>query len=78
MEIKMPKEAESLADKWIHSNRKSIIGVSYHLVHKEGEVWMVKGEVEMAKGLLGTEREEFELKVSAKTGKILNVQVSEA
>ena len=71
MEIKMPKEAESLVDTWIHSNRKGILGVNYHSVQKEGAVWTVKGEVEMAKGLFETEREEFEIEVSAKTGEIV-------
>jgi hypothetical protein len=71
MEIKMPKEAESLVDKWIHSNRKGILGVNYHSARKEGDVWRVKGEVEMSKGLFATEREEFEIEVSAKTGEIL-------
>jgi len=70
-EVKMSKEAESLVDKWIHSNRKGILGVNYYLVHKEGEVWRVKGEIEMAKGLFATDREEFEIEVSAKTGEIL-------
>jgi hypothetical protein len=45
--------------------------VNYHSVQKEGAVWTVKGEVEMAKGLFATEREKFEIKVSAKTGEIV-------
>jgi hypothetical protein len=71
VKIKMPKEAESIVDKWIHDSRDGILGVNYHSVHKEGELWKVKGEVEMARGLFATEREEFEIEVSAKTGEIL-------
>jgi hypothetical protein len=70
MEVKMPKEAESIVDKWIHQNRRRVLGVNYHSVLRKGDTWQVKGEVEIKTGLFSTRREEFSMSVDARTGEI--------
>lgn len=69
--INLPKEAESIVDKWIHQNRRGVLGVNYHSVLREGNAWKVKGEVEIKEGLFSTKREEFLMEVNAETGEII-------
>lgn len=70
MEIELPKDAEALVDHWIHSNYRGVLAVNYFSVHKKNGYWLVKGEVEIKQGVFGTKREEFCMKVDAKTGKV--------
>jgi len=71
--IDQPKEAEIVADLWIHENFKNVMGVSYGMVAKHGEDWEVKGEIEIMAGLFETKRVPFEMKINTK-GEILEIR----
>lgn len=71
MKIKRGKEAEALVDKWIHDEHKGILGINYYSVIKDKDIWKVKGEIEIAKGIFSTIRKEFDIKVDSKSGEIL-------
>ncbi|NOZ58626.1 MAG: hypothetical protein GXO66_03490 [Euryarchaeota archaeon] len=71
--IVVPKDAETIADTWVHSNMKNVIGVSYGIVAKHGEAWLVRGEVELWKGLFESEHVGFEMEISDE-GEILSVK----
>jgi len=71
--IVVPKDAETIADTWVHRNFKEVIGVSYGIVAKHGETWHVKGEAELWKGLFESEHVGFEMEISDE-GEILSVK----
>ena len=71
--IVIPKDAETIADTWVHRNLKNVMGVSYGIVAKHGEAWLVRGEAELWKGLFETERVRFEMEISDE-GEILKVE----
>ncbi len=70
MEIELPKDAEALVDQWIHGNYRGVLAVNYFSVHRKKDYWLVRGEVEIKKGVFGTEREEFSMRVDPKTGRV--------
>ncbi len=72
--IVIPKDAETIADTWVHRNLKNVMGVSYGIVAKHGEAWVVRGEAELWKGLFETERVPFEMEISDE-GEILKVEI---
>lgn len=72
MKVELPKDAESIVDKWIHENLRGVLAVNYHSVLRRGDTWQVKGEVEIKTGIFSTRREEFQLAVNSKTGEILD------
>lgn len=58
------KDAESIADAWMHARNRGILGISYWTASKEGEDWVIQGEVELAQGLFATQRKEFKVRVT--------------
>lgn len=70
MEVELAKDAEALVDSWIHSHYSGVLAVNYFSVQRENDSWEVKGEVEVKTSLLGTKREEFSMKVDARTGEV--------
>ncbi len=74
--VEIPKDAEIIADTYIHENFKEVMGVSYGTVAKHGDVWEVKGEIEIMAGLFETKRIPFSMKISP-SGEILEVKQGE-
>jgi len=71
--IDIPKDAETVADVWVHNNFKEVMGVNYGMVTKHGKDWEVVGEIEIMAGLFETKRVPFEMKISTK-GEILKIK----
>ncbi|WP_457555241.1 hypothetical protein [Candidatus Pyrohabitans sp.] len=71
--IVIPKDAETVADTWVHRNLKNVIGVSYGIVAKHGDAWLVRGEAELWKGLFESEHVAFEMEIGD-DGSILRVE----
>lgn len=74
--VKIPKDAEIIADTYIHDNFKEVMGVSYGSIVRHGNAWEVKGEVEIMAGLFETKRIPFKMKISP-SGEILEVKQGE-
>ncbi len=75
--ILIPKDAETIADAWVRSNMRDVLGVSYGVVAKHGEHWLVRGEAELWRGLFESERVRFEMEISP-AGEILRVSTEPA
>ncbi|GBE54459.1 MAG TPA: hypothetical protein ENH28_00270 [Euryarchaeota archaeon] len=71
--VDIPKEAETVADVWVHNNFKEVMGVNYGMVAKHGKEWEVVGEIEIMAGLFETKRVSFEMKINTK-GEILEIK----
>ncbi len=68
------KDAEALADKALRERHKNVMGLSIHSIMEEGDGgWVVDGEVEILRGIFGTERKEFKVHVGPQ-GKIAGIE----
>lgn len=70
-EIRDYKDAENEAKRWIAEKYPRNNTLKFKRVWKEGDYWLVEGEIWVRKGLMGWEKRHLKLKVTSDTGEII-------
>lgn len=73
-EIKGPTEAEVRARAFIRDRHPRVRQILFRRVHREGDVWLVDGEVWFKRAYFFTARRSFRLRMSSETGKLTSYE----
>ncbi len=69
--VKDYKDAEREARKWIADKYPKAKDISFTKIWKEGDVWIIDGELEIKTGFFAIAKKPFKLQLSSETGEII-------